>query len=91
MTPAPNIIVEFFGLARVRSSQAQIMVAAATAAEALKQVSQTCPALSALLQADGRLAAEYLLCVNGTRFLIDLNDPLHDGDRLLLLSADAGG
>jgi hypothetical protein len=39
----------------------------------------------------GRLAAHYLLSLEGQRFLTDLDYPLQAQDHLLLLSADAGG
>jgi hypothetical protein len=37
------------------------------------------------------VAPHYLLSVNGATFVEDLARPLQPGDRLLLLSADAGG
>ena len=50
-----------------------------------------CPALAGLCRPDGRLAPQYLLSLDGERFLTDPNERLRPGDRLVLLSADAGG
>jgi hypothetical protein len=91
VTPASFVIVEFYGPARMRAGRTELAVSAVTVRAALKQVASTCPGLAHLLQADGRLAPEYLLSIDGTRFLTDLNEPLHSGERLLLLGADAGG
>jgi hypothetical protein len=40
---------------------------------------------------DGRLALQCALSLDGERFLTDPAERLRPGDRLLLLSADAGG
>jgi hypothetical protein len=87
----PVVIVEFFGVPRVRAGRAEMPVAAATAGEALAAVAAECPALAGIRQADGRLAPQYLLSLDGERFVTDLAQPLRGGNRLLLLSADAGG
>ena len=62
-----------------------------TASDALAKLVETCPALVNVRRADGRLAPQYLLSLDGERFVGDLEEPLRDGDRLLLLSADSGG
>jgi hypothetical protein len=87
----PVVIVEFFGVPRVRAGRAEMSVAAATAAEALAAVAAVCPALAGTRTADGQLAPQYLLSLDGGRFVTDLTQPMRPGDRLLLLSADAGG
>jgi molybdopterin converting factor small subunit len=88
---APNqIIVEFFGVPRERAGRAELGVTAATVGDALRKTAIACPALTGLMQG-GRLAPHYLLSVNGERFATDLDTRLNPGDRLLLLSADAGG
>jgi molybdopterin converting factor small subunit len=87
---APSVTVEFFGVPRARAGRRELTVAAASATAALDAVA-ACPALGNLRTADGRLAPYYLLSLDGTRFLTDLAEPLRPGDRLLLLSADAGG
>jgi molybdopterin converting factor small subunit len=87
----PTVTVEFYGVPRLRAGRPEITVAAATAGEALAAVVAACPALAGLCRPDGRLAPQYLLSLDGERFVTDLSEPLRLGDRLLLLSADAGG
>ena len=53
--------------------------------------SGACPGLAGLVRADGQLAPHYLVSVDGKQFVSDLQRSLRAGDRLLLLSADAGG
>jgi molybdopterin converting factor small subunit len=87
----PQVTVEFFGVPRARAGRAEMQVRATTAAEALAAVAAACPALSGVQKYDGSLAPHFLLSLGGNRFLTDLNLQLSHGDRLLLLSADAGG
>ncbi len=87
----PVVVVEFFGLPRARAGVPEMEVAAATAEEALAAVAAACPALAGVRGAGGGLAPQYLLSLDGRRFVTDLAQPLRPGDRLLLLSADAGG
>ena len=91
MTQTNAVTVEFFGVPRQRAGRAQLVVSAGTIIETLKQVGQACPALNDLVQAGGKLAPHYALSLNGQKFLRDLDQLLTPGDRLLLLSADAGG
>jgi hypothetical protein len=86
-----GVVVEFFGIPRQRAGRAELMVPPGTVAQMLAAVATACPGLAGLLGADGRLSPQYLLSVNGQRFGTDLNQPLGPADRLLLLSADAGG
>jgi hypothetical protein len=90
MSP-PVVTVEFFGLPRARAGRAELTVAAATAGEALTAIAAVCPTLADLHRPDGRLAPQYLLSLDGERFVTDLAESLPPGTRLLLLSADAGG
>jgi molybdopterin synthase sulfur carrier subunit len=85
------VTVEFFGIPRLRAGRAELSVAAGTVAELLAAVERACPGLAGLVQADGRLAPHYLLSNNGQHFVTDVCQALKPGDRLLLLSADAGG
>jgi molybdopterin converting factor small subunit len=88
---APAVTVELFGVPRVRAGLAELSVSAATAGEALAALAAACPGLGELRLPDGRLAPQYLLSLDGERFVTDLTEPLRPGERLLLLSADAGG
>jgi molybdopterin converting factor small subunit len=85
------VTVEFYGLPRARAGRKELTVKAGTAGEALDGVVRACPALADVRLPGGGLAPQYLLSLDGERFLTDLTQPLRPGDRLLLLSADAGG
>lgn len=85
------VTIEFYGVPRLRAGVSAVTVAADTPAAALAAAAEQLPSLRRLLTADGRLAPEYLLSLNGERFLTDLGERLPAGARLLLLSADAGG
>jgi molybdopterin converting factor small subunit len=87
----PAVTVEFYGVARLQAGRKELAVSAATAGAVLAAVVEACPALAAVRGPDGRLAPQYLLSLDGERFVTDLAQPLRPGDRLLLLSADAGG
>jgi hypothetical protein len=91
MTESCDVIVEFFGMPRLRAGRSELRVAATTIAEVLGQVERSCPGLTGLVRADGRLEPHYLLSIDGQRFVTDINKKLAGGERLLLLSADAGG
>jgi molybdopterin converting factor small subunit len=85
------VTVEFFGVPRARAGRPDLTVSAATVGEALATVASACPKLADVVRSDGRLAPHYLLSRDGERFVRGLDEPLRDGERLLLLSADAGG
>ncbi len=85
------VTVEFYGVPRQRAGRAELAVAARTVAELLEAVERACPGLAGLRRTDGRLAAHYLLSVEGRQFVTDDSLGLRPGDRVLLLSADAGG
>lgn len=88
---SPTVTVEFYGMPRQRAGRAELTVVASTVAELLEAVERACPGLVGLRRPDGRLAAHYLLSVEGRQFVTDLRQELRPGDRVLLLSADAGG
>ena len=91
MGSTAEVTIEFYGIPRLRAGRAQLIVAARTLGEALAAVERVCPGLAGLVRSDGRLASHYLLSIDGRRFTTDLDEPLRPGNRLLLLSADAGG
>jgi molybdopterin converting factor small subunit len=88
---AGRVTVEFFGIPRQRAGRAELAVEAATVADVLAAVRQACPRLADLVGPDGRPGPHYLLSVNGRYFVADARQPVGDGDRVLVLSADAGG
>ena len=87
----PKITVELFGMPRARAGVKEVVVLASTVTEALAEVIKECPKLADVFRADGSLSPHYLLSLDGQRFVTDLSHPLRSEDRLLLLSADAGG
>jgi len=87
----PTITVEFYGIPRARAGRKDLVVSAATAGAALLAVASECPELANALEPDGTLTPHYRLSMDGEFFVTDLAHVLHSGDRLLLLSADAGG
>jgi molybdopterin converting factor small subunit len=64
---------------------------ASTLGQALRELGRVCPALEDSVLRPGAIPEFYKLNLNGERFISDPETPLHDGDVLLLLSADAGG
>jgi hypothetical protein len=85
------VLVEFFGIPRQRAGRAELAVPAGTLSEIIERVEQACPGLTGLRQGDGRFAPHYLLSIDGQQFVTDPHQPVRPGERLLLLSADAGG
>ncbi len=86
-----QVTVEFFGIPRRLAGLAELAVPAGPVSELLQSIEQSCPGLRGLRQANGRLSPHYLLSLDGQQFVTDLRQELRPGDRLLLLSADAGG
>jgi molybdopterin converting factor small subunit len=86
-----TVTVEFFGIPRQRAGRAELVVQGESIAEVLAAVRQACPHLADLVAKDGRLAAHYLLSIDGIDFVADLRQRLAPDTRILLLSADAGG
>lgn len=84
------VIVEFFGVPRLRAGRAEVAVAPGPLADVLAAVRASCPGMSGLVDG-GRLSPHYLLSLDGREFVTDLSLPVPPGARLLLLSADAGG
>jgi molybdopterin converting factor small subunit len=87
---AALVKVEFFGIPRQRAGRAELQVAAGTVADLLAALVRECPGLAGVVR-DGRLSPHYLLSLDGREFVSDPALVLRSGDRLLLLSADAGG
>lgn len=90
MAERESVTVEFYGIPRQRAGRATLAIPPGTVAEALAAVERACPPLAGLLR-DGRMDPHYLLSINGERFVTDVRQPLAPEDRILLLSADAGG
>lgn len=90
-----EIQIEFFGIARQRSGAARTTVrlseTPATLGTTLRQLGRTFPNFAAECLTGEQLKPEYLVSLHGDRFVRDPRTPLHDGDCLLIMSADAGG
>jgi molybdopterin converting factor small subunit len=82
--------VEFFGIPRERAGIAELEIEAATLGEAITLVAARFPRLSELV-VDGRLHPSIAASLNAGTFISDPATPLRSDDRLLVLSADAGG
>jgi len=87
----PVVTIEFYGIPRARAGRKDLVVCAATAGDALAEATRQCPDLAELLRPDGGLLPHCSLSLDGKSFVTDLGHALRPGDRLLLLSADAGG
>jgi molybdopterin converting factor small subunit len=86
----PEIIVEFYALARRRAGLNEMPLRAATVAEAVHEITRRCPRLRELFLQKPN-GPSVLISLNAGPFLTDWNTTLSDGDRLVILSADAGG
>ena len=90
-----KITVEFFGIPRQRVGQAEVSVSLGndqgTLAELLGQLSQEFSEFGDSCIVDRRLDPLYIANRDGEEFLTDPEAILSDGDRILILSSDAGG
>lgn len=82
--------VEFFGLPRERAGVAELQIEAATLGQALEVLARRFPRLGELV-GGGRLHPSVAANLNANAFVSDPATPLQRTDRLLILSADAGG
>jgi hypothetical protein len=85
------VTVELYGVPRLRAGRAEVRVPSGTVAEVLAALERECPGLAGLRRADGGPAPQYLLSLDGRRFVGDPRQEVPAGECLLLLSADAGG
>ena len=86
-----SVIVEFYGIPRHRAKRSSLNVNAVSVAQLLDAVERACPNLRGALRIGNRVSPHFLLSIDGVEFIDDLQLPLTDGSRVLLLSADAGG
>jgi molybdopterin converting factor small subunit len=82
--------VEFLGIPRERAGVSELELEARTLGEALALLASRFPRFNDLV-ADGRLHPSIAANLNADEFVSDPRTPLTAGDRLLILSADAGG
>jgi molybdopterin converting factor small subunit len=86
-----KVVVELYGVPRLRAGRGRVEQEATTVGEALNGLGASCPTLAGSVLVGDSLHPAYLLNLNGDRFVSDPAAPLADGDVLLLISADAGG
>lgn len=88
--------IELLGVAQMVARIAEVPLALppeATIEDAIEALAATVPSLqNRVIAPDGRsLTAGYACCVNGLDFVRSPAARVHDGDRLVIVSADAGG
>jgi molybdopterin converting factor small subunit len=82
--------VEFFGVPRQRAGISELEVRAATLGELLGTLAAQMPSLGEFIAAN-RLRSAFVASLNCDQFISDPGTPLVDDDRVIILSADAGG
>ena len=82
--------VEFFGVPRERAGRSGMEVRADTLGQLMVILAAEIPPLGEFIFKD-RLHAAFAANLNGDRFVCDPRTPLAEDDRVLILSADAGG
>lgn len=82
--------VEFLGIPRERAGISELEVEAETFGQLLETLAVRYPGLQELVTAGG-LHPSLAANLNGDLFVTDLATPFAQHDRLLILSADAGG
>lgn len=83
--------VEFFGIPRLRAGVGIVSVEATGTHELLERLAERFPRFGETCLSGGELHREYLLNINGQRFTRAEEVELHEGDTVLILSADPGG
>ncbi len=87
-----RVVIELFGVPRLRAGVGRLEVEAARLDEALAALARACPALEGpVIGAEGRLHPAYRVSLDSARLLDDPATPLDEWANLLLLAADAGG
>jgi molybdopterin converting factor small subunit len=84
------MLVEFLGIPRERTGISELEVEAETFGQLLGALAVRYPGLQELITSKG-LHPSIAANLNGDAFVKDLETPLAEHDRLLILCADAGG
>jgi molybdopterin converting factor small subunit len=82
--------VEFLGIPRERAGISELEMQADTLGQLLHALATRFPAFGELVTAD-RMHGSIAANLNGDAFVSDPDTPLARHDRVLILSADAGG
>lgn len=86
--------VEFFGIPRERAGLSELEIQADTLGQLLASLAVKVPPLGEFISREdrgARLHPAFVANLNGDRFVSDPGTPLGANDRVLILSADAGG
>jgi molybdopterin converting factor small subunit len=86
--------VEFFGVPRERAGMSGLEIQAETLGQLLGALAERIPPFAPLVGVTGqgiRLHPSFVANLNGDRFVSDPGTPILEDDRVLILSADAGG
>jgi molybdopterin-guanine dinucleotide biosynthesis protein A len=89
-----DITVELFGVARLMAKTQQVSLSLpqnATLAHVFSALSEKVPALAGRIIASGALVSGYTCNINGLDFTRAPDAKVNPGDKIFLLSADAGG
>src|SRR5262245_38571918 len=86
-----TVIVELFGIARHQAGCSELTVEGRTVLDVLNAVRSTQPKLLGLVTENGAVARQYLVSLDGDRFIDDTGEVVPRGSRLLILGADPGG
>ena len=94
--PASVCCIELFGLARLAAGVSKVLLplrGPVTLSTAVSLLAKACPGLvgKAIRDDGGALMDGYVLNFNGLSFVDDPSATISPGDRLLLLSDQAGG
>ncbi|MFN0197375.1 MAG: MoaD/ThiS family protein [Planctomycetaceae bacterium] len=85
------IRVEFYGIPRSRAGIEALDVHEGSLSEVLRTLGERLPRFADDCLDGSDLRSGFLACINGKQFTTDGGQTLHDGDSLLILSADVGG
>ena len=86
-----RVRIELFGVPRLKASTDALEVQARDVVQALRALGARCPTLVPSVVEEGVLSPAYVVAINGTRFDDDPHTLLHDGDVIVIVSAQAGG
>ena len=89
-----EITVEFFGIPRQRVGQQTTRLSLAPPVSlgmVLEELTARFPGLACDCIDAGELQAGFLASIDGDRFISDPSSSIAEGNRVLILSADAGG
>ena len=68
-----KVVIELYGVARLRAGRGEISVEGASIGEALAALERACPELSGAVLVGGRLTRHFRLSVNGRLFTSELS------------------